>query len=151
MFAGILLLYLGTTISQEPDPLVPIPESNARVLMQVKLNSTQRIVEGLVMGDYRKIELAADTLAKVCDSSNWRRLEDEAATQYRLELARSAKQLREFAQASQNSKQASAIHLNACSSAFNRCLATCVNCHDYSRVVLGNMPVQPAAPRPVPR
>lgn len=112
---------------QKSDILNAVPDANAAVLMRAKLGSSQKIVEGLMAGDFAMIRKGGDDLEKICDSSNWRRLEDQVVTHYRSELRRGATKLLQHAEAE---------NLEGAAYTYMHTLTTCINCHEYSRNVL---------------
>ena len=113
--------------AQQPDILNAVPNQNTSVLMRAKLGSSQKIVEGLMAGDYSMIRKGADDLAQICDSQNWRRHEDQVVTHYRAELGRGAAKLM---------KQSDEENLEGAAYTYMHTLTTCINCHEYSRNVL---------------
>jgi hypothetical protein len=124
---GVTMTASLLSVGQEPPVLNTLPKENATILMQAKLASTQKIIEGLMAGDYSRIRAGAGNLANVCEAKNWRRLENEVVVHYRAELMRSSLKLAALAE-SQN--------LDGASYAFMNTLTTCINCHQYSRDVL---------------
>lgn len=119
------------TAQQAEDYKGEIPNSvrdaNAAVLMRAKLGSSQKIVEGLMAGDFEMIRKGGNDLEKICDSTNWRRHEDQIVTHYRSELRRGASKL---------IKHADGENLEGAAYTYMHTLTTCINCHEYSRNVL---------------
>jgi len=76
---GLGIIGTATVFSpaQEPKMLNTMPDENAAVLMQAKLASTEKIIEGLMSGHFGRIRNGADDLATICQAKNWRRLEDQ--------------------------------------------------------------------------
>lgn len=142
---GGTLLFTATywTEAQEPRALNAVPAKDASILMQAKLASSQRIVEGLMAGDFSRIHTGASQLAEICEAKNWRRLEDQVVVHYRAELLRSSLKLKELARAE---------NLDGAAYAYMGTLTTCINCHQYSRDVLRiaqHSPPQMVVPIPV--
>ncbi|GAB5407048.1 MAG: hypothetical protein Aurels2KO_52790 [Aureliella sp.] len=115
------------TRAQPPELPNARPKQDTGVLMLAKLGSSQKVVEGLMAGDFKTIKKGANDLLQVCDSQNWRRYEDQIATHYRAELGRDAKKIIEQAE-DENLEGAAYTYMHA--------LTTCINCHEYSRNVL---------------
>lgn len=113
--------------AQQPEILNAVPKQNTGVLMRAKLGSSQKVVEGLMAGDHAMIRKGANDLIEICDSQNWRRLEDQVVTHYRAELGRDAAKL---------VQQADAKNLEGAAYVYMHALTTCINCHEYSRNVL---------------
>lgn len=113
--------------NSQAEILNSIPDADAAVLMRAKLGSSQKIVEGLMSGDFVMIRKGGSDLEKICDSSNWRRHEDQVVTHYRNELRRGATKL---------VLQADAENLEGAAYTYMHTLTTCINCHEYSRNVL---------------
>ncbi len=115
------------TRAQQPQMPNARPKQDTGVLMLAKLGSSQKVVEGLMSGDFATIKKGANDLLQVCDSQNWRQYEDQIVTHYRAELGRDARKM--IAQAEdKNLEGAAYVYMHA--------LTTCINCHEYSRNVL---------------
>ncbi len=125
------LVNTQSTAQQTGDYQGEIPNSvqnaNAAVLMRAKLGSSQKIVEGLMAGDFSMIRKGGNDLEQICDSTNWRRHEDQIVSHYRSELRRGALKL---------VKHADAENLEGAAYTYMHTLTTCINCHEYSRNVL---------------
>jgi hypothetical protein len=125
--AATALARWGTAQQREAEMLNAVPDANAAVLMRAKLGSSHKIVEGLMAGDCTMISKGASDLQKICDSSNWRRHEDQVVTHYRNELRRGATKL---------VKHAESENLEGAAYTYMHTLTTCINCHEYARNVL---------------
>ena len=97
------------------------------VLMRAKLSSSQKVVEGLMAGDYSMILKGGEDLLKICDSKHWQPYEDQVVVHYRSELRRSAMKLL---------VQAKEENLDGAAYTYMHTMTTCINCHQYSRDVL---------------
>lgn len=112
---------------QPASPLNAVPKQETSVLMRAKLGSSQKVVEGLMAGDFSMIRKGGSDLTKICDSQNWRRYEDSIVTHYRSELKRGALKL---------VKHANDENLEGAAYTYMHTMTTCINCHEYSRNVL---------------
>jgi hypothetical protein len=97
------------------------------VLMRAKLSSSQKVVEGLMSGDFDMIRKGAMDLQKICDATSWRTRDDQVYSHYRAELKRSAIKLID---------QAEKASLDGAAYGYMHSLTTCINCHDHCRNVL---------------
>ncbi|MCA9126711.1 MAG: hypothetical protein KDB22_06490 [Planctomycetales bacterium] len=113
-------------VGQQP-LLGPKVDDELFVLMRAKLSSSQKVVEGLMAGDFTMIRQGGEEMQKICDSSQWRHAEDQVVGHYRSELKRSAMKL--VAQAGEENLEGAAY-------TYMHTLSTCINCHQYSRNVL---------------
>ena len=120
------MLYSLTT-AQQPEMLNAVPKQDTTILMRAKLASSQKIVEGLMAGNFEMIEKGASDLEKICDSANWRHHEDQVVTHYRSELRRGAVKM---------AIQAEDKNLEGAAYVYMHTLTTCINCHEYARNVL---------------
>lgn len=122
LFAGIAALVVG----QQPI-LSDADHNDLAVLMRAKLMSTQKVVEGLMDGDFDMIRKGGRDLQRICDATGWRSHDDQVYGHYRAELKRSAIKLVE---------QADAGSLDGAAYGYMHTLTTCINCHDHCRNVL---------------
>lgn len=129
-------------LGQQPALLNAKASQDTVVLMRAKLSSSQKVVEGLMAGDFQMISKGGRDLQKICDSNQWRRGEDQVVSHYRSELRRGATKL---------VAQAEDKNLDGAAYTYMHTLSTCINCHDYSRnvarVAVGD--VNPVVPIPV--
>lgn len=122
-----LAMLLSLTTAQQPEMLNAVPKQDTTILMRAKLASSQKVVEGLMAGDFEMIEKGASDLEKICDSANWRHHEDQVVTHYRSELRRGAVKM---------AIQAEDKNLEGAAYVYMHTLTTCINCHEYARNVL---------------
>jgi hypothetical protein len=101
------------------------PPENA--LMQAKVASSHKIMEGLVAKDFREIHTGAEELKKICRATEWQAHSDPVYAHYRAELMRLANKLIDTADQS---------NLDAAAFAYVNALATCIHCHEHCRDVL---------------
>jgi hypothetical protein len=124
----MLGLLVATTIGQEPPLLPPASKSDdSTILMRAKLSSSQKVVEGLMAGDFAMIRKGGEDMQKICDSSQWRQADNQVIVHYRAELRRSAIKL---------VQQAEEKNLEGAAYTYMHTMTTCINCHQYSRDVL---------------
>lgn len=135
--AGVLL-FLGLTMTRtngdeaEPDP----PREPRRIaekavdvpkLMQRKLDSSQRILRGLVNGDMQDVRGGADVLSAVARSRSWAAREDDAVfAHFNVEFQRLAGKL---------GRMAEQRNLEGAAYVYNQLTSTCISCHDHVRDV----------------
>lgn len=124
-------------VAQQPT-LSQSDRDELSVLMRAKLSSTQKVVEGLMSGDFEMIRKGGLDLQRICDATAWRSHEDHIYGLYRLELKRSAGKLIE---------QATERNLDGAAYGYMHTVTTCINCHDHCRNVLR---VADASPRVIP-
>ena len=133
-----LLSGLGALVIGQQPTLSDADRNDLSVLMRAKLMSTQKVVEGLMDGDFDLIRKGGIELQRICDATGWRSHDDQVYGHYRAELKRSAIKLVE---------QADAASLDGAAYGYMHTLTTCINCHDHCRNVLR---VAQATPRVVP-
>lgn len=126
---GILAVVLlgAFAWSQQPRLVTEKSRDDVSVLMRAKLSSSQKVVEGLMSGDFSMIDKGAGDLKRVCDSEHWQMSQDPVVSHYRGELRRSSMKL---------AKQAGEENLEGAAYTYMHTLTTCINCHEYSRNVL---------------
>jgi hypothetical protein len=100
---------------------------NEAALMRAKLASAQKIVEGLMVQDFKLVRNGAQELEKICDATQWHAEEDEVYAHYRTELKRTARKLTLLSQGEDR---------DAAAYTYMHSITTCINCHDYCRDVL---------------
>ena len=134
---AVIPLAYQLTQGQQPEALNAIPQQNDSVLMRAKLGSSQKVVEGLMAGDFSMIRKGGSDLAQICDSQNWRRLENQVVAHYRNELRRSAEKL---------VKHSDDENLEGAAYTYMHSMTICINCHEYSRNVLRIADTRAASP-----
>ncbi len=136
---GFAVLAWGQQTLQMPEP----GRDQLSGLMRAKLSSSQRVVEGLMAGDFGLIRKGGEDMMKICDATEWRTREDQVYAHYRGELRRSAIKL---------IKQADEKSLDGAAYTYMHSMTTCISCHEYCRNVLrvaSVLPQSPVAPIPV--
>lgn len=96
-------------------------------LMRAKLASTQKIVEGLMIRDFKLVRSGAQELEKICNATEWHAEEDQVYAHYRTELRQTAKKLAELSQGEDR---------DGAAYTYMHSVTTCISCHDYCRDVL---------------
>lgn len=136
--AGFTVLALGQQTTRIPEP----GSEQLGGLMRAKLSSSQRVVEGLMAGDFDLIRKGGEDLIKICDAIEWRTREDQVYAHYRGELRRGAIKLM---------KQADEKSLDGAAYTYMHSMTTCISCHEYCRNVLRVAAVEPRSPvAPIP-
>lgn len=131
---ALLFITLATwSLAQQPT-LSEADRNELSILMRAKLSSSQKVVEGLMAGDFDMIRKGGVDLQRICDATNWRSHDDPVYGHYRAELKRSAGKLIE---------QAAARNLDGAAYGYMHSLTTCINCHDHCRNVLRVANVSP--------
>ncbi len=129
---------IGALVIGQQPTLSDADRGDLAILMRAKLMSTQKVVEGLMDGDFSLIRKGGLELQRICDATGWRSHDDQVYGHYRAELKRSAIKLVE---------QADAGSLDGAAYGYMHTLTTCINCHDHCRNVLR---IAQASPRVVP-
>ncbi len=143
---GLVSLSVGFTVlawGQQSTRISEVGREELAGLMRAKLSSSQRVVEGLMAGDFDLIRKGGDDLIKICDAEGWRTHEDQVYAHYRSDLRRSALKL---------IKQADDRSLDGAAYTYMHSMTTCISCHEYCRNVLrvaSVVPLTPVAPIPV--
>lgn len=127
VIGGMVSLYTVLAVGQQPLVLNPKASDEAVVLMRAKLSSSQKVVEGLMSGDFEMIRKGGEDLQRICNSEHWKRGDDQVIGHYRGELNRSAIKLME---------QAKAENMDGVAYTYMHTMTTCISCHEYSRHVL---------------
>ncbi len=144
--SALLALSLSLTVIAWGQQIVQLPEpgrDQLSGLMRAKLSSSQRVVEGLMAGDFSLIRKGGEDMMKICDATEWRTREDQVYAHYRGELRRGAIKL---------IKQADEKSLDGAAYTYMHSMTTCISCHEYCRNVLrvaSIIPQSQVAPIPV--
>jgi cytochrome c556 len=103
------------------------PEKKARnVLMQAKLKSAQKVLEGVAVGDFALIERNAEELAIISKKAEWQILKTPDYVRFSEEFRRHADAMGD---------QAKKRNLDAAALAYVQITMDCVNCHKHVREV----------------
>lgn len=129
---GLRWSYVHAEIKMPAKPQ-QLPE---RALMQAKVASSHKIMEGLVARDFLEIRSGAEELKQICQATEWKAHADPVYAHHRAELIRQANKLIESADQS-NSDAAAFAYINS--------LTTCIHCHEHCRDVLKIAHIRPSA------
>ncbi len=103
------------------------PNKKARnVLMQMKLNSAQKVLEGVAIGDFAMIEKNAEDLVLTSKKAEWQVLKTPDYLRFSDEFRRHADVLAENARKK---------NLDGAALAYVQLTMDCVNCHKHVREV----------------
>ena len=130
LLSGLMVCCCGFAMIAWGQQSSQLPESGRDQLgglMRAKLSSSQRVVEGLMAGDFGLIRKGGDEMLKICDAEEWRTREDQIYAHYRGELRRNAMKL---------IKQADEKSLDGAAYTYMHSMTTCISCHEYCRNVL---------------
>jgi hypothetical protein len=130
----IVLLGSVTLLCGHDDRSRPAPPKNAKKadskldeLMKAKLNHSQKVLEGVALGDFKEIARNAEELISISKQAEWQVIH---TPQYELrsnEFRRTAEEL---------VKNAEAKNLDAAALSYVELTMTCVKCHKYVREVI---------------
>lgn len=122
LFASPFLLLLGSfSASQSQDKTNPVNR-----LMTEKLQSSQKLLEGLAIGDFNKISANAEKLIQLSNTEEWLILKSPRYEMHSNEFRRAVESL---------SQKAKSKNLDGCTVAFFETTLACVRCHQYVREV----------------
>ena len=121
----VLMLGLASGGASQPpkDKEVP-PKHPKAMVMQKKLGQSQKLLEGLAIGDFEKMTAAANELAELRKQAAWMVLKTRDYELFSDEFLRRI----EAAQ-----KAAKAKNIDAAALAYVDMTLTCVKCHKYVR------------------
>jgi cytochrome c556 len=104
----------------------PSPKGSVRPFMRMKLEASNKILEGLTTEDFRQVRDGAQTLHKMSSAEKWRVSNDVLYRQYSAEFNRDAERLLE---------KANERNLDGATLAWVECTMSCVRCHKYARAI----------------
>ncbi|MBI3463351.1 MAG: hypothetical protein HY000_09870 [Planctomycetes bacterium] len=105
-------------------PARPQQPSNVAVVMRIKLDHSQKVLEGIAIEDFLLIEKNARQLSLLSQAADWQVLQTPDYLQHSLDFRRSADAL---ASAARNK------NLDGAALAYVQMTMNCVNCHKYAR------------------
>lgn len=124
LLAGLILIAIGGPANSDPPENAEATKSNIHPLMQMKLDKSKQILEGLTMEDFEKIGRNARSLRLLSTESGWNVLQtEEYATQSR-DFQRTCDLIAEAAK----EKDISRATLG-----YVAMTVRCVECHAYMR------------------
>ncbi len=115
----------GGSISENPVAQTKGKKS-FRKLMQKKLSSSKNLLEGLALGDFKKIKTNADELQKLTTQAEWFAYKTKEYKLFSSEFRRAAEKV------SDNAKK---LNLDGAALGYLELTLTCVRCHQYVRNV----------------
>ena len=122
--AGVALIATGLfAIVTGADPQPPTPNHVAN-FMRLKLDHAQKILEGIVLEDYEKIDKQAQHLSLLSQAASWQVLQTPEYLQHSGEFRRAANAV---------SAAAKDKNLDGAALAYMEMTMKCVNCHKYVR------------------
>jgi hypothetical protein len=117
---GLLLLSAGLSViparSQQPNEV--------GAFMRMKLEHSQKVLEGVALEDFALIERSSQQLSLLSQAANWQVLQTPDYLQHSLDFRRSADAL---------TKAARDKNLDGAALAYVQMTMNCVNCHKYVR------------------
>ena len=143
MFGLGLLLIVSLPAISPQSPLVVADEANSGVdeaaatpqerdsplsgFMHAKLDASNRILEGLVIDDMRKVKSGADELLQMSDAEQWRASNDMLYLQHSRTFRESVTALRE---------KAGRGSIDGVALAWMDVTLNCIRCHEWVRNVM---------------
>lgn len=120
---AVVLIGTGRADDKKPQPKEKAPPKQLTV-MQRKLASSQKVLEGLATNDFAKINTGADGLLECAKDATWKINETEKYLLHTNEFIRRAEALKKAAK--DKSTDAAAL-------AYVDLTLTCVRCHQHMR------------------
>jgi len=102
------------------------PKRGRDLIMQQKLGSAQKVLEGLAIKDFNMIEKHADELGILSKRAEWLVLKTPEYTRHSDDFRRNAETM---------SRMAKEKNLDGAALAYVQLTMSCVNCHKYVREV----------------
>lgn len=139
----IVTLLLGAVMGipflvSRADPVTPVQEKKVPQLMKAKLEHSQKVLEGITLNDFKKIEKHAEELIDISKATEWRALKTVRFEMFTQQFRRAAIELRENAK----NKNIDAAALN-----YVNLTLTCVKCHKHVREVrMASIDLPPLTP-----
>jgi cytochrome c556 len=118
----VALLVLVTAVGRTDDE----PKRGRDLIMQQKLGSAQKVLEGLAIKDFNLIEKHADELGILSKRAEWLVLKTPEYTRHSDDFRRNAETM---------SRMAKEKNLDGAALAYVQLTMSCVNCHKYVREV----------------
>jgi hypothetical protein len=122
---AISLFAWGATRGDDP-PKKKAPAETQELLMRRKLTHAQNILEGLALGDFKKIQTGADELAVLRQKAEWMAIKTNDYQLFTNEFQQNIESLQ---------KAAKAKNIDAATLAYVDMTLTCVRCHSHVREV----------------
>jgi hypothetical protein len=130
-------LLAAVTVSLLAEDKTDQPKRLGReVFMRVKLQSSKKVLEGIVTRDFKLIEEGARDMHDMSRASDWPRAKDDAYEHYSVEFRRLCGKL---------STLAKEKNFEGASFAYMQLTASCITCHDHVFTSLKEAP-DPSGP-----
>jgi cytochrome c556 len=123
--AAVAVLACGVWFSCRGDE-PPSPKGSVRPFMRMKLEASNKILEGLATEDFHMIRDGAQTLQRMSGAEKWRVSNDVLYRQYSAEFNHQAERLLD---------KANERNLDGATLAWVECTMSCVRCHKYARAI----------------
>ncbi len=136
LVTALTVVFVG--FGRADDKPNPKDEPKKPTVMQRKLTHSQKILEGLVMNDFKKIDTGADGLIECVKDATWKINNTDKYLLYSNEFMRRADGLKKAAK--ENNTDAAAL-------TYAELTLTCVRCHQHLRET--RISAIPVAPPPV--
>jgi hypothetical protein len=120
-FGFILLLFFGGQ-----DTSTQAQNNQVSKLMAEKLKSSQKLLEGIAIGDFNKITTSAEKLIQLSNTEEWMQLKTTRYELHSNEFRRAAEAL---------IQKAKSKNIDGATLAFFEMTMSCVRCHQYVREV----------------
>jgi cytochrome c556 len=121
-FGFVLLLFLGGQDSS----FTQGQNNQVSKLMAEKLKSSQKLLEGIAIGDFDKITTSAEKLIQLSNTEEWLQLKTARYEMHSNEFRRAAEAL---------IQKAKSKNIDGATLAFFEMTMSCVRCHQYVREV----------------
>lgn len=119
------------------EPGTRAKEQDVAELMKRKLDRSQKILEGIAVNDFDKIEKNAEELIRISKAAGWHVVKTPRYVMFSNEFQRAAEDL---------VKHSRAKNLDAAALSYVDLTLTCVRCHKYVREVRMTRLEQPERP-----
>ena len=124
LLVGLILIAIGGPAKSDPPEITDTTKSNLQPLMQLKLEESKSILEGLTLEDFEKIGRSARSLKLLSTESGWNVIQtDEYATQSR-DFRRTCDLIAEAAKEK---------NISRATLGYVAMTVRCVECHAYMR------------------
>jgi hypothetical protein len=125
IFAGLVpLLVCGMPPDKPPIRVFPKNQDRVKDLMKEKLQHAQKLLEGIAVEDYDKIQQQAEDLLQISKKAEWMVVHSPRYELYSNDFRRAADELIENAQKHK---------LEAATLSYMQMTLSCVHCHKYVR------------------
>lgn len=117
------LLFVGRAQTDEPKRIAP---NKSAAFMRLKLDHSQKVLEGLTLEDFELVAKHAQQIALLTEDETWKVFQTLEYRHHSAEFQRIANEL---------TKQAQKKNLDGAALAYVQMTMSCVNCHKYVRGV----------------